>query len=395
MSSIIILAGSGILAAAGIIENIFHQKRLKDIPIRINVNGTRGKSTVTRLIAAGLRAGNIHTVAKTTGTAPMLILPDGNEIPIIRKGQPKISEHVWVTKKAHKEHAEALVVECMALEPENQNIYEHMLVKSTIGVITNIRSDHTEVMGPEIKDIAETLAITVPKNGIMVTVDNPYIDIIKNKCRNHKTVLHIADPCEIDDAELSQFGYTSFADNVAIALKVCMLSGVNRTVALKGMLEAKPDPGTIQIIDTFIENRKLHIVNAFAANDVQSTKEIWDTLISPAIPSFDKILLVVSNRFDRPQRVKELSEMAVTLPVDSIFYVGDLSSLAFRYTPPERPYSPEIRLIKQRNPRKILSCIANTLQKNESAILFLVGNTKGVGNMLTDYLQTKAEAEFA
>ena len=43
------------------------------IPIRIHVNGTRGKSSVTRLIAAGLRAGGKRTFAKTTGTAPRVI----------------------------------------------------------------------------------------------------------------------------------------------------------------------------------------------------------------------------------------------------------------------------------------------------------------------------------
>jgi len=38
------------------IEMQRHRSMLRRIPMRIHVNGTRGKSSVTRLIAAGLRA---------------------------------------------------------------------------------------------------------------------------------------------------------------------------------------------------------------------------------------------------------------------------------------------------------------------------------------------------
>jgi hypothetical protein len=50
------------------------------IPVRIHVNGIRGKSSVTRLIAAALREAGIRTVAKTTArraphppTAPVVV----------------------------------------------------------------------------------------------------------------------------------------------------------------------------------------------------------------------------------------------------------------------------------------------------------------------------------
>ena len=52
-----------ILIIFGLFENYYHQKALSNIPIRIHVNGTRGKSSVTRLIAAGLRGGKLKTFA--------------------------------------------------------------------------------------------------------------------------------------------------------------------------------------------------------------------------------------------------------------------------------------------------------------------------------------------
>ena len=56
------------LAAYGVWEWRRHARNVARIPIRVHVNGTRGKSSVTRLIAAGLRAGGVRTFAKTTGT---------------------------------------------------------------------------------------------------------------------------------------------------------------------------------------------------------------------------------------------------------------------------------------------------------------------------------------
>ena len=61
----------------GFLEIYFHNKSIKNIPIRIHVNGIRGKSSVVRLIASGLREANIKTFAKTTGTTPCIINNEG------------------------------------------------------------------------------------------------------------------------------------------------------------------------------------------------------------------------------------------------------------------------------------------------------------------------------
>ena len=228
-----------------------------------------------------MAAGGISTAAKTTGTAPRLMLPDGTEEPIKRRGKARISEHIWVVKRAHKAGAKALVAECMALEQENQRVYEGMLVRSTIGVITNIRPDHLDVMGPGLEDVARTLALTVPKGGYMVATDGPYINIVEQECMKKGTKLVLADAKDVSAEELALFGYTSFAENVALALKVCELAGVDRGTALRGMQAARPDPGVSPIVDLEVSGRKLHIVNAFAANDVESTIKMWDDFVKP------------------------------------------------------------------------------------------------------------------
>src|SRR5713226_3708402 len=101
----------------GMWEYFRHQKNINAIPIRVMVNGTRGKSSVTRLIAAGLRSGGIKTLGKTTGTKPRLIYPNGSEVPIIRPGKANIIEQRMVFNKAVDLGVDALVVECMAVLP--------------------------------------------------------------------------------------------------------------------------------------------------------------------------------------------------------------------------------------------------------------------------------------
>jgi len=139
----------------GIIEFIRHQKRIYSIPIRIHINGTRGKSSVTRLIGAGLREAGIKTITKVTGTYPRLILEDGSEASIYRKESPNIIEQLSIVKYAANRKAEAIVMECMALQPQYQWITEKQMIHATVGVITNVRLDHVDVMGHTLPEIAK------------------------------------------------------------------------------------------------------------------------------------------------------------------------------------------------------------------------------------------------
>ena len=103
-----------------ILEFRAHQRRVYSIPIRIHVNGTRGKSSVTRLVAAGLRAGGIKTMAKTTGTLPRIIDEHGLEVPVIRPHNANIIEQIKVIRYMARRKPEAIVMECMAVQPEYQ-----------------------------------------------------------------------------------------------------------------------------------------------------------------------------------------------------------------------------------------------------------------------------------
>ncbi len=289
-----VVAVSALLLVAGIAEYRIHMSRLEKIPIRILVNGTRGKSTVTRLIAAGLAESGLRVCAKTTGSAARLILPDLSEEPIRRRRGATIMEHRWFVRRSIGLKAQAIVAECMAIQPETIWTLEHRLARSTIGVITNVRADHLDTMGVELSQIAETLALSVPEQG-QVFVGAECLDeelkaiferagqgrSSKNGAllgRRGSAPTSASKFVTADDAVRSwcaRFGYPMFAENLALALAVCQECGVQREVALRGMLKIQPDPGVRASVEFEWRGVKVRAVNAFAANDAQSTLTLW------------------------------------------------------------------------------------------------------------------------
>ena len=157
-----------LLIAIGFFESYVHSYYLKKIPLRIHVNGARGKSSVTRLIASGLRESGKKVYAKTTGSSPRIINDKGLDISIHRLRSASIGEQVQLIRGFAKKKIDILVIECMAVQPQYQWISEHKMIKSKIGVITNVRPDHLDEMGYTMKDIAASLSNSIPNSGSLV-----------------------------------------------------------------------------------------------------------------------------------------------------------------------------------------------------------------------------------
>jgi len=62
-------------------------------------------------------------------------------------------------------------MECMAVQPQYQWITETKMLHSTVGVITNVRLDHIDVMGYTLPEIAEALGNTIPKHQNLFTAE--------------------------------------------------------------------------------------------------------------------------------------------------------------------------------------------------------------------------------
>lgn len=376
----VLAATALLLVLLGAFEALSHRRKLGMIPIRVHVNGTRGKSSVTRLIAAGLRAGGLRVVAKTTGTLPRIIHPDGYEEPIYRVGRPNVIEQLDVVRRAWRLRAEALVMECMALEPFLQWVGAVHLVRPTHGLVTNVRADHLDVMGPTTEQVARALAGSIPYRARFYTTPGPYLPLFQRACRERHSETVLVDPegsDRITEDELRQLPYIEHADNVALALRVCRDLAVPRAMALGGMRAARPDPGALTVSETRLDGRSLTFVNGFAANDPESTHTVWELALHRSGAGKRRIALV-NCRLDRAERSQQLGRaIADWSPADSYVIVGTGTHFFTNAAAKSGLDRSRLHVAEQEDARTILGRIAQ-LAGDDNLVVGL-GNIGGVG----------------
>ena len=372
-----------ILLAFGIAEAIIHRRVLKAIPLRIHVNGTRGKSSVTRLIAAGLRAGGLRTFAKTTGTAPRVISADGKDHVIHRLRSASIGEQVRLLRYFAREKPDAVVIECMAVQPQYQWISEQQMIQAHIGVITNVRPDHLEVMGQRLEDVARSLGNTIPYRGTLITSPEDQQPVLERIARKRKTKVVVADEQTVSDEELHSFTYLEHAQNVALSLAVCEVAGVTREVALEGMRQVKPDLGALVARDIDLGSGRLLFVNGMAANDPISTLHIWNFVVQ-RYPSMGGTCVFLNTREDRPSRTRQLLQLVFqTLKPDHLVVRGDKVSGIIKR---QKKHAPEVDVTLISLDRPLTELMAIFKKLPQDTLLFAMGNQVGFGQTVADRL---------
>ena len=377
-----------VLIISGLLEFRYHQLVLSSIPMRIHVNGTRGKSSVTRLIAAGLRAGGKRTFAKTTGTAPRVIDSEGIDRIIHRLRSPSIGEQVRLLKYFSAEKPDVVVMECMAVQPQYQWISEHQMVKSDIGVITNARPDHLDEMGPTDVDVVRSLCNSVPTDGTLITAEEKYKNILEEVAEQNGSEFLHSDEGSITDSELNKFSYIEHPQNIAIALDVCKKMGIKRDVALTGMHSVKPDLGALIVWKLKGENGSLQFVNGMAANDPVSTLQIWKFVID-RYPTTSGSAVFFNSRDDRPLRTNQMLELTFEEIKPEHFIIrGDkIASKVNRLI----HHSPETKVQIFPLDDKIDSVSKSILDLPEDILVFAIGNQVGEGQNI---LQILSESRY-
>ena len=292
-------------------EKRAYDRRLAEIEIRIQVNGIRGKSTVTRMLTGILQEAGYQTIGKTTGSAAKIIFPDGKEVPILRRGAPTVMELLNTVERYTSDDTDAIVFETMALQPIHQLASQELLVKGNITVITNIREDHQDVMGETLEEIADTLSWTIPHNGYLITSEErPYLrDHLQKNAEDRNSQMIYADPSQVTDRDLAGFSYLTFRENVAIGLAIAELIGIPRVTAMRGMWNARPDIGVVSIQKTNWHGKEIVWAPLFAVNDRESAIISIEAIKPYYHPEATKIG-ILNNRYDRADRARRFAAIA-------------------------------------------------------------------------------------
>jgi gamma-polyglutamate synthase len=380
-----------IVTALGFWEMQRHTRHRRRIPVRIHVNGSRGKSSVARLITAGLKTGGIPVVGKTTGSAAAVINTDGSETPVVRRGGPNIKEQLGVFRRAARQNPQALVIECMAVRPDLQKVCEHSIVQATHGVITNVRPDHLEVMGPTMDDVAASLANTVPSRSHLFTAEDHYQEYFRQRAKRAKSDFTLSLAESVSSQEMSRFAYEEFPENVSLALDVCESLGVERQVALEGMWQVTPDVGAMtrwRIRETLPDqdSREVEFINGFAANDPDSYVRVWQRLGLNEQP--EKVILLMNIRSDRQRRSKDLAPLfGHAMKAAHYVLIGEETRLFGEMIRRGGVPGGSIHDFSGQDVEKLWGNLIGL--SSEGTMIVGVGNIAGIGNRLLDLLRGK------
>ena len=278
----------------------------------------------------------------------------------------------------------------MALEPQYQAITETKMIHATIGVITNVRLDHVDVMGYTLPEIASVLGRTIPKHQHFFTAEDKITDIMQKLADQKKSVMHLSNPASVTDDEMKKFSYIEHKENVALVLEVCAHLGVNRETSFRGMYKAIPDEGALNRYRVKMFEKKITFFNAFAANDPQSSLMIWDKLKVESHLDGTKIILL-NTRHDRMDRAKQLAEMVgkeINNEADYLALIGQstdvVESMAIGYGFEKS----KIINIGWTDPPTVFENILS-LTKNNSTVVS-IGNIGGMGGKVVDYFENRS-----
>jgi poly-gamma-glutamate synthase PgsB/CapB len=372
MNNIIALCGM-IFVAFLSWERVVSNRNRKKLQHVIHVNGTRGKSTTVRLITAGLQAGGWRVFCKTTGTAPMIIDSQNTQRPVLRRGQANIREQLSVMAKAVKDGAQVLVVECMAISPNLQYASQHKMLKADIGVITNVRRDHTDVMGESLEEICRSMCSTIPRKGTLFTGEKELFNRIKDFSEKMVTKAFGAWPSGDEPT-------WNFPENISLALAVCGHLNVEREIALKGMAGYQPDPYALSIWK--LSNGAL-FVNGMSINDVDSATIVYNMITDQYASVIRYKVLLLNNRADRGFRTQDMLMLAWNLAPNEIWLLGSVRKLI-------------ARKIEKRMPNTLVRAFKNADAVDinglcEGAFVFAAGNIAGPGKDLIERIKKESE----
>ncbi len=287
-------------------EAVRHRRRLERIPVRILVNGTRGKSSTVRRLAAVLRADGRRVFAKTTGSKARWILPDGTERDVPRRGLVSIIEQKRLVREAVEAGAEVLVAEAMSLQAEYQWVEAERLVRPHVVVMTNVRRDHPEAMGPTEETVAEVLACGIPSGADLFVPDSECRTLWARVIGQSGGRLQVVPPGSWS-GEAARTGDALFPEDIDLVAALGRHLGVQEEGLEAGLREAVPDPGALRAWRWPVPGEQgggeRVLVSAFAANDPDSSRRtlvrLFERLAPIPVSEVHGLLVLRADRGDR------------------------------------------------------------------------------------------------
>lgn len=304
------------------IQRKVYKQKLANVPLRIHVNGIRGKTSLTRYVAAALRAHGYKVFAKTTGTSARVIDDLGGEMAIHRQGLPNISEQLKIMSFFIDQKPDAVVIECMAVNPIYSDYLEKKIMDSNIYIFSNVFIDHIDQLGSSLDQIAISMTQGFPVNSIIITTEsNPeLLNIMKTKAWELNSQIINANNIDYRLDDINEFNHVPMEQNIKIVLALATLLMIPRKTALAAIKNCRLDEGQSTVIPIPHNIRDIQFANLFAVNDINSFESKVHEIAS-LYPSH-RLCVVLNNRLDRYERVSLFLESVLKLKIPYVVSLG-------------------------------------------------------------------------
>ena len=364
-------------------ERIALNRSRRRIPLCIAVTGTRGKSGVARIIASIFREDGRRVFVKTTGSQAIIQSPDGGEIELDRSIPPSILEQKQLVRQAARGQAGCLVAELMSIHPENHYVESRRILRPDVVVITNVRRDHTEAMGETEDEIASVISLGICRGSevfLPAGENRPAFRAEAQRCG--AKLVAVAPGSSVTMLRFApDVSRLEFRENLDLAVAVGTRFGIGPPKIIEGIRKARQDIGRLRVW-TYRHagcGSALYLVNAFAANDPDSTFQVLH-MVAEALPSAaENIIGVLNLRSDRvPRTVQWLAflKQGHFQRFRQLFVTGGSCGWFRRKLP-------GVSVLTSGAPEAMMEAVCAGVPG--PAIIFGFGNVKGSGRLLLEY----------
>lgn len=356
------------LSLIGLVEKKRHISAIKKIRLIIQVNGTRGKSTLVKMLVSLFNETGFRVIGKITGETPQYFSTTNGWQITKRFGPARIKEMLTFGRLIRNIKPEVLIVENMSLEAEYQHVFENELLHSDVCIVTNIRNDHQEIMGKNLTEVAATISHSLPKHGYLILPENFLIDI----STDNRQIEYIPDTTE-----------NPYAFHYAVLEKISANYKFSQQILDHTLAcwKQKLNPDNFKKIIRF-NGKEKQFVDLFSCNDVESTRRMIHYMETTGeIKS--NFAIILTCREDRPLRTLSFLNWLMDLKNwNELTVCGNLPRLTMQQILKNSSHNGKLLLIRKIVPEKLLT---NIFEKNE--LVIGMGNYVRSGEKILQYLE--------
>ncbi len=369
-----------LLIVSLVLENWIHARRLKKIPLRITVTGTRGKSSIVRTLASVFRSHGIQVLAKTTGSEATYILPDGKEEAIKRRGKTTILEQKKLIRKAVKLNVQCMITEIMSIHPECHSIETHKIIKPEFTILANIRADHIHLAGKTKEELSHYFNHDIYRGShVFIHVDEINEYLISGASRRNAKLITVTKDAAQKLNISSSAANRHLPENLDLVYAASKHFGIDQHTIERGIENTLLDIGRLELFRFEEGEKKIFFVNTFAANEPESTLKLIHKItgIMRADPLLTSGLLAL--RSDRGERSRQWLDYLVERKdhcFHPLFLTGAHSRILHRKIAGSK-------MIRGCDPEYITRSILSVC--DTGTLVFGMGNFHGVGKKMVEY----------